>query len=182
MGCTAPQLFDMKEHTLEDDDGITHTIYTATCKLMLPEPHRLYVAEGTGRSVKDAELLAAMHAEMVCDSLGVPLFRLPSMQIKHATGVRARGRYAPMPEDPIAPEGTAVPPPLRMLPRLFHTPQGNHNHRQRRSHNTSANGGNGNGGETCTTTANSSKELVHGTEDEVGGCQTSRIRTLHSCP
>lgn len=91
-------------------------LFIATCQLPLPEPHGLYVAEGVGESAKDAELLAAMHAERVCDALGVPLFRLPSMQKKHADAVRREeGRYAPYPGDPIQPEGTPVPSPLRMV-------------------------------------------------------------------
>lgn len=95
-------------------------VYVASCSLTLPEPHRSYVAEGVAENPKDAELLAAMHAERVCDALGVPLFRLPSMQRRHAESARAEGRYAPLPEDPVRPEGTPVPPPLRMVPALHH--------------------------------------------------------------
>ncbi|RNF27486.1 uncharacterized protein Tco025E_00288 [Trypanosoma conorhini] len=91
------------------------TVYRARCKLVLPSPHHFYVAEGVGEDEKDAELLAAMHAERVCDALGVPLFRLSSMQQKYAENVRRQGRYAPMPGDPIKPENTIAPPPLRML-------------------------------------------------------------------
>ncbi|KAF8301199.1 hypothetical protein TcYC6_0055430 [Trypanosoma cruzi] len=94
------------------------TVYRARCKLVLPSPHHFYVAEGVGEDEKDAELLAAMHAERVCDALGVPLFRLPSMQQKHAENARRQGRYAPMPGDPIKPENTIAPPPLRMLTAL----------------------------------------------------------------
>lgn len=93
-------------------------VVTATCRLTLPEPHRSYVAEGVAEDPKDAEILAAMHAEHVCDSLGVPLFRLPSMQKRHAANARAQGRYAPMPGDAVKPVGTAVPPPFRMVPGL----------------------------------------------------------------
>ncbi|KAG8347589.1 hypothetical protein TRVL_01593 [Trypanosoma vivax] len=90
-------------------------VYRARCRLQLPAPHHLYVAEGVGEDERDAVLLAAMHAERVCDALGVPLFRLPLMQKKHAESVRRQGRYAPMPGDPIKPENTPTPPPLRMV-------------------------------------------------------------------
>lgn len=91
-------------------------LFTATLRLPLPPPHGSYVAEGVAETVKDAELLAAMHAERVCDALAVPLFRLPSMQQKYAENVRqSEGRYAPLPGDAIRPEGTPLPPPLRMV-------------------------------------------------------------------
>lgn len=94
----------------------TTVLYTATLRVPLPAPHGSYVAEGIGETIKDAELLAAMHAERVCDALGVPLFRLPSMQQKYAENVRrTEGRYAPLPGDPMRPEGSPVPPPLRMV-------------------------------------------------------------------
>lgn len=95
---------------------ISTVIYTATLPLPLPSPHGSYLAEGVGETVKDAELLAAMHAERVCDTLGVPLFRLPSMQLKYAENIRrTEQRYAPLPGEPLKPEGTPVPPPLRMV-------------------------------------------------------------------
>lgn len=105
---------------MEVDDvnptATTTVLYTATLRVPLPPPHGSYVAEGIGETVKDAELLAAMHAERVCDALGVPLFRLPSMQQKYAENVRrTEGRYAPLPGDPMRPEGSPVPPPLRMV-------------------------------------------------------------------
>lgn len=95
---------------------ISTVLYTATLHLPLPSPHGSYMAEGVGETIKDAEILAAMHAERVCDALGVPLFRLPSMQQKYAENVRRREqRYAPLPGEAVKPEGTAVPPPLRMV-------------------------------------------------------------------
>lgn len=98
------------------DAMLSIVLYTATLHLPLPPPHGSYMAEGVGESRKDAELLAAMHAERVCDALGVPLFRLPSMQQNYAENIRRNeGRHAPLPGDPLKPEGTPVPPPLRMV-------------------------------------------------------------------
>ncbi|KAG5508829.1 hypothetical protein JKF63_05331 [Porcisia hertigi] len=92
------------------------TLYSATCQLPLPEPHGSRVAEGVAEDAKEAEVLAAMHAERVCDALGVQLFRLRTAQQKHADAVRKEeGRYAPYPDDPVKPRGTPVPPPLRLL-------------------------------------------------------------------
>ncbi|CAG9572162.1 conserved hypothetical protein [Leishmania major strain Friedlin] len=98
------------------------TLFAATCRLPLPEPHGSRVAEGVAEDAKEAELLAAMHAERVCDALGVQLFRLRTAQQKHADAVRKEeGRYAPYPDDPIKPLGTPIPPPLRLLRSRMHT-------------------------------------------------------------
>lgn len=98
------------------DGSTSQRVYIATCRLVLPPPHALYVAEGMAEKAKDAELLAAMHAERICDALGVPLFSLPSRQQRYAATVRVKERrYAPFPGDPVRPEGTPVPAPLRML-------------------------------------------------------------------
>ncbi|KAG5482050.1 hypothetical protein LSCM1_05765 [Leishmania martiniquensis] len=92
------------------------TLFAATCQLPLPAPHGSRVAEGVAEDAKEAESLAAMHAERVCDALGVQLFRLRTAQQKHADTVRREeGRYAPYPDDPVKPLGTPVPPPLRLL-------------------------------------------------------------------
>ncbi|KAK7194948.1 hypothetical protein NESM_000417300 [Novymonas esmeraldas] len=91
-------------------------LFVASCRLPLPAPHCSRVAEGLAEDAKEAELLAAMHAERVCDALGVPIFRLRTAQQKHADAVRRdEGRYAPYPDDPVKPIGTPVPPPLRLL-------------------------------------------------------------------
>nr|CCC92283.1 conserved hypothetical protein [Trypanosoma congolense IL3000] len=110
---TGNQSTDIFEISQEQMFG--KAVYRARCRLQLPAPHHLYVAEGVGNDEKDAVLLAAMHAERVCDALGVPLFRLPMMQKKHAENARRQGRYAPMPGDPVMPENTITPPPLRMV-------------------------------------------------------------------
>ena len=89
--------------------------YRCTVNVPLPHPHRVYTAEGLAENDKDAEHLAAMHGERIIDALGVHLFRLPAMQTKHAETARRAGRYAPLPADPMKPEGTLVPPPLRMV-------------------------------------------------------------------
>ncbi|KAG5494055.1 hypothetical protein JKF63_01889 [Porcisia hertigi] len=56
-------------------------------------------AHGVSNTAKEAELLAAMHAEQMADLLGYHVFTLPSKQHKHAEGARAAGRYASSPED-----------------------------------------------------------------------------------
>lgn len=109
-GNQSANVFDISEEQM-----FGKTVYRARCKLPLPAPHHLYLAEGVGEDERDAVLLAAMHAERVCDALGVPLFRLPLMQKKHADNARRQGRYAPIPGDPIKPENTITPPPLRMV-------------------------------------------------------------------
>lgn len=101
------------ETNTEQYDG--RCVYRSRIRLPLPTPHGVKVAEGIGDTEKDAEVLAAMHAERVIDALGIPLHRLPSAQQKHAERARKQGRWAPMPGDAVRPEGTPVPPMLRML-------------------------------------------------------------------
>jgi hypothetical protein len=90
-------------------------VFRARAKLTLPSPHDgMYVAEGVGETAKDAESLAAMHAQYIIDALGIQLFRLASPQIKHAEAARKAGRYAPLPNEPMKPVGTEVPGACRM--------------------------------------------------------------------
>ncbi|CBZ30432.1 conserved hypothetical protein [Leishmania mexicana MHOM/GT/2001/U1103] len=56
-------------------------------------------AHGVSSTAKEAELLAAMHAEQMADLLGYHVFSLPSKQHRHAEAARAAGRYASSPED-----------------------------------------------------------------------------------
>ncbi|CAM71746.1 RNA editing associated helicase 2,putative;with=GeneDB:Tb927.4.1500 [Leishmania infantum JPCM5] len=56
-------------------------------------------AHGVANTAKEAELLAAMHAEQMADLLGYHVFSLPSKQHRHAEAARAAGRYASSPED-----------------------------------------------------------------------------------
>ncbi|KPA78014.1 putative mitochondrial hypothetical protein [Leptomonas pyrrhocoris] len=120
MGRVEGDIFRVKEVPPADETASAGRVlprhYVATCRIPLPEPHGFHIAQGLGEDRKEAELLAAMHAERVCDALGVPLFRLKTAQLKHAEAVRLKeGRYAPLPDDPVKPLGTPVPPPLRLL-------------------------------------------------------------------
>ncbi|KAG5493297.1 hypothetical protein GH5_02039 [Leishmania sp. Ghana 2012 LV757] len=56
-------------------------------------------AHGLSNTAKDAEVLAAMHAEQMADLLGYHVFTLPSKQHRHAEAARAAGRYASSPKD-----------------------------------------------------------------------------------
>ncbi|KAG5504267.1 hypothetical protein JIQ42_06099 [Leishmania sp. Namibia] len=121
MGHNIGNVFHVRAMTPSEAAAVTGsgtgpTLFAATCGLPLPVPHGSRVAEGVAEDAKEAEVLAAMHAERVCDALGVQLFRLRTAQQKHADTVRREeGRYAPYPDDPIKPLGTPVPPPLRLL-------------------------------------------------------------------
>ncbi|SYZ64405.1 hypothetical_protein (plasmid) [Leishmania braziliensis MHOM/BR/75/M2904] len=121
MGHNAGMVFHVRVMTPAQAAAVTGSatgpkLFAATCRLPLPEPHGSRVAEGIAEDAREAEVLAAMHAERVCDALGVQLFRLKTAQQKHADTVRREeGRYAPYPDDPIKPLGTPVPPPLRLL-------------------------------------------------------------------
>lgn len=113
MGAKDSSLFSICR---EEDVVTRREVVRARVKLILPAPHGgMFVGEGVSDNEKDAESLAAMHAEHIMDALGVPLFRLSSMQVKHAEAAKRQNRYAPMPGDPVKPEGTAVPSPFRMV-------------------------------------------------------------------
>ncbi|KAH8613982.1 Double stranded RNA binding motifDEAD DEAH box helicase Helicase conserved C terminal domain [Trypanosoma vivax] len=73
-------------------------------------------AHGLACNSKDAELLAAMHAEYIIDEFGYHIYTLPSMQRKHAEAARKAGRWAPMPDDiDRARSSVRIPPPLRRI-------------------------------------------------------------------
>lgn len=77
-------------------------------------------AHGVSNTAKEAELLAAMHAERLADMLGYHLFTLPSRQRRHAEAAAAAGRYASSVDD-VGSGPTAAwrrerwPAPLRRL-------------------------------------------------------------------
>ena len=93
-GATGDDVFEVEGH---DVDG--QGVQRCRVRLVLPSPHDAATAEGTADNAKDAEILAAMHAERIIDALGLPIYRLPSMQQKHAAAAREAGRWAPIPDD-----------------------------------------------------------------------------------
>jgi hypothetical protein len=107
---TGDDVFETEDHNVDGQDVVRCRV-----RLVLPAPHDAATAEGTADNAKDAEVLAAMHAERIIDALGHPIYRLSSTQQKHAQAAREAGRWAPMPEDEMKPFGTALPPPLRKL-------------------------------------------------------------------
>ncbi len=73
----------------------------------------VFTATGFAATEKDAVTACAMHAERILDEIGIPIFALPTMQIKHAEAARKEGRAAPMPGDPPRPvSDTVLPFPL----------------------------------------------------------------------
>ncbi|GET90452.1 hypothetical protein, conserved [Leishmania tarentolae] len=109
------------------------TQYHARWRLPLPVEFGERYGEGFAPTPKEAEAVAAMHAERVIDALGFQLFQLSSKQRKHAEAVRAAGRWAPMPAitttttatsssgaslptaEVVPPPDTPSPPPLQLL-------------------------------------------------------------------
>ncbi|CBZ23864.1 conserved hypothetical protein [Leishmania mexicana MHOM/GT/2001/U1103] len=103
--------------------------YHARWRLPLPVEFGERYGEGFAPTPKEAEAVAAMHAERVIDALGFQLFQLSSKQRKHAEAARAAGRWAPMPTATTASSsGAAIttaevvpspdtpsPPPLQLL-------------------------------------------------------------------
>lgn len=109
------ELFSLSDEREVQEDGTESLLVRCRLRLTLPHPHHHAVAEGIAQTDRDAEHLAAMHAQRILDTLGIHLFGLPSMQQRHAEAVRATGRWAPGPNDKMKPQGTALPPPLRMV-------------------------------------------------------------------
>ncbi|CBZ35902.1 hypothetical protein, conserved [Leishmania donovani] len=108
------------------------TQYHARWRLPLPAEFGERYGEGFAPTPKEAEAVAAMHAERVIDALGFQLFQLSSKQRKHAEAARAAGRWAPMPTatttttasssgapittaEVVPPPDTPSPPPLQLL-------------------------------------------------------------------
>ncbi|KAG5490385.1 hypothetical protein JKF63_00505 [Porcisia hertigi] len=105
--------------------------YHARWRLPLPAEFGERYGEGFAPTAKEAEAVAAMHAERVIDTLGFQLFQLSSKQRKHAEAARAAGRWAPMPAvtatpasssdatitaaEVVPPPDTPSPPPLQLL-------------------------------------------------------------------
>ncbi|GET92390.1 hypothetical protein, conserved [Leishmania tarentolae] len=74
-----------------------HVVKEISASLGSDAPRTLW-AHGVSNTAKEAELLAAMHAEQMADLLGYHIFSLPSKQHRHAEAARAAGRYASSPE------------------------------------------------------------------------------------
>ncbi|CCW59672.1 unnamed protein product [Phytomonas sp. EM1] len=92
--------------------------YHAMLRLPLPVEYGLRYGEGFASTERDAELVAAMHAERVLDALGFHVYQLSSKQSRHAEIARKAGRWAPMPGEGEGgssrpPPNTPSPPPLQ---------------------------------------------------------------------
>ncbi|KAH8605538.1 hypothetical protein ERJ75_001622700 [Trypanosoma vivax] len=94
-----------------DDDKLFH----ARLCLPLPLAYGERWAEGLAPTSKEAENVAAMHAERIIDALGFPMFLLTSKQQRHAAAARKAGRWAPMPGETTLPPDTPSPPRLQLV-------------------------------------------------------------------
>ena len=88
--------------------------FEARLALPLPQEYGERVAVGVAPTAKDAECLAAMHAEQIIDALGFHMYSLQSTQRRHAAAARQKGRWAPMPEDGPKSPTCRNPLPLRL--------------------------------------------------------------------
>ncbi|RNC37188.1 putative RNA editing associated helicase 2, partial [Trypanosoma cruzi] len=88
-------VFQVQEVKGNDGSQLYH------CRVRLPFQSQTgeVWAHGMACNGKDAEMLAAMHAEYIIDEFGYHIYTLPSMQRKHAEAARKAGRWAPMPDD-----------------------------------------------------------------------------------
>jgi HrpA-like RNA helicase len=83
--------------------------------IRLPVPTRFgdRIALGEAPDLKEAETVAAIHAELVLDTLGVCLYRDEAQQRMHADSAAKMGRLAPLATSAPKPSDTASPPPIR---------------------------------------------------------------------
>ncbi|KAF5224297.1 hypothetical protein ECC02_002553 [Trypanosoma cruzi] len=111
MGRRAEEVFFIQRIEAEDNCGQS----ICRCALNLPVPRRYgdRIALGEAVDPKDAENLAAMHAELILDTLGIPLYTDGILQRRHAELCMKNGRYAPVDESSNISPSTKSPPPLR---------------------------------------------------------------------
>ncbi|KAF5225181.1 hypothetical protein C3747_13g173 [Trypanosoma cruzi] len=95
--------------------GDEEKLFHARVRVPLPPEYGERWGEGLASTEKEAELVAAMHAERVIDAMGFPMFQLTSKQKRHAEAARNAGRWAPMPGDDPRPPSTPSPPRLQLL-------------------------------------------------------------------
>ncbi|CAD2214881.1 hypothetical protein AGDE_12734 [Angomonas deanei] len=103
--------------TLSNSEGSTSHKDTFTCAAALPLPAQFgqRMAVGVAPSMTEAMQLAAMHAELILDTLGVRLFQSDEKQEMHARNCAKVGRFAPLPKEGTSvPPDTPSPPPLKM--------------------------------------------------------------------
>ncbi|KAF8277014.1 hypothetical protein TcBrA4_0124580 [Trypanosoma cruzi] len=96
VGRRAEEVFFIQRIEAEDNCGQS----ICRCALNLPVPRRYgdRIALGEAVDPKDAENLAAMHAELILDTLGIPLYTDGILQRRHAELCMKNGRYAPVDE------------------------------------------------------------------------------------
>ncbi|KNH05879.1 RNA editing associated helicase [Perkinsela sp. CCAP 1560/4] len=95
------------------NDASGEEYYRAEVSLCVPAEFGDRKGIGEAPSIEEARILACMHAELVLDYLGIPLFDHFSLQLKHAQSARKYKRWAPLPQDPVCPPSTVSPPILR---------------------------------------------------------------------
>ena len=86
----------------------------ASLKLSVPERYGIRNAKGFAPNRRQARIIACMHAELILDTLGIPIFADAVEQEAHATVSERFGRGAPHPGESPAPKETPSPPALRM--------------------------------------------------------------------
>ena len=110
---TAGQRANRVFETLEIPGEDSQAWFRSRIWLPLPAEYGERYAVGEAPDPREAELLAAMHAELTLDTLGIPLYTDPAQQKKHADAARRMGRYAPVPKEPARSPYTRSPPGLR---------------------------------------------------------------------
>lgn len=108
--------FDDVFKTQKSANGSSDAVSYFECIANIPVPHKFgdRIAVGKATSASHAEMLAAMHAELLLDKLGVPLFADPIKQQRHAKECAKYGRWAPKDSESLQDASLASPPPLRM--------------------------------------------------------------------
>jgi hypothetical protein len=109
--CGTPRSAAFVTHEVESVE--THAVFRATALVPVPVEFGVREARGEAPSAKEAEIVCSMHAELILDTLGLPMYDHVVLQNRHAKAARSFGRFAPMAFDPQAPPTTPSPPYLR---------------------------------------------------------------------
>ena len=94
-------------------DTSSEEYFRAEVTLVVPKEFGERKGVGEGPTLEEAKILACMHAELILDYLGLPLYDNFALQLKHAISAKTHKRWAPLPGEPNCSIDTPSPPYLR---------------------------------------------------------------------
>ncbi|CUG88357.1 Hypothetical protein, putative, partial [Bodo saltans] len=101
---------------LHGGGGAQESLVVAQLRVPVPPNAGPRVAIGRGTSREEAQILCAMHLEILLDEIGVPMFDYIPLQRRHAEAVASFGRRAPFDNCAVREWATAPSPPPLVKP------------------------------------------------------------------